>query len=735
MIPLFGRQSVDHTAELDRIIRLPRRTWTDKDLEDLADRMTALLKTPGGTQRLRPMQALALHDLYVYGGLAALMRVGSGKTLVSLLAAYMVSATRPLLLLPAGLIGKTNREMQVLRKHWRIPTNIRMLSYEMLGREQSATVLFDPDDPHQGWKPDLIIADEVHKLKTRKVGRTKRVSRYMREFPDTVFVAMSGTFMKHSIKDFAHILRWCLKDNAPVPRTDGEVSEWADSIDVKVPALARRGAGALLELCTPHERASMPPLQAARVGFQRRLTETPGVVTTAGEGVSCSLYISALPYDMAPCMEKYYDDLRNLMETPDGYALTMATEVWAQARQMALGFHYVQVDEEAWRSCRKRLPKSKEHSIGNTLADGGPSIQNEPESLPRKRDLPTQTSTENDRVSTRQVLQDKPPHSREGSSHDTTSRKSSTTDSVSIQEGSALSVLLSQLSSTSITATIQDASVGSYAAPATEASVFSEKTLATSKELLNTCLEASRLPLPWKVSRKIWAKFVRDELASSDHLDTELQVRNACKRGELPDLEYRNWEAIEPTCQVASVAVWQDNAALEVAAKWMAEAPGLVWCEHVEFAEELSRRTGAEYYRQDGCNKAGQFVEEADCTKSIIISYNSCKEGRNLQGDAARGWQGYSRNLIVSMPSGADDIEQLLGRTHRDGQLADEVTVDVLIGCREHAMAWNGAIAGALAARDTLGQTQKILLADVDGFPTEAEILKMPGSRWNKKAA
>ena len=157
---LFGRQSVDHTSELDRIIQIPRRTWTEEELLDLASDMTALLKTPNGTMTLRPMQALALHDLYCHGGLAALMRVGAGKTMVSLLAPYMVDAVRPLLLLPAALIGKTETDLQRLRQHWRIPGNIRMLSYEMLGREQSALILCDPDNPAIGYRPDLIVADE-----------------------------------------------------------------------------------------------------------------------------------------------------------------------------------------------------------------------------------------------------------------------------------------------------------------------------------------------------------------------------------------------------------------------------------------------------------------------------------------------------------------------------------------------------------------------------------------------
>ncbi len=56
--------------------------------------------------------------------------------------------------------------------------------------------------------------------------------------------------------------------------------------------------------------------------------------------------------------------------------------------------------------------------------------------------------------------------------------------------------------------------------------------------------------------------------------------------------------------------------------------------------------------------------------------------------------------------------EQLLGRTHRPGQLADEVHVDVVIGhpnVRDDIMQ---AYMDAEYVRDTTGQPQKLLLAD-----------------------
>ncbi len=130
---------VRRTLELERILALPRREPTAN--AELVEGLTAVLKTPQGTQTLREVQALALHDIGVHRGGFLPVGVGEGKTLISLLAPYVLDAKRPLLLLPASLIEKTERERKLLSRHWRIHRDIRLVSYEMLGREQYANEL------------------------------------------------------------------------------------------------------------------------------------------------------------------------------------------------------------------------------------------------------------------------------------------------------------------------------------------------------------------------------------------------------------------------------------------------------------------------------------------------------------------------------------------------------------------------------------------------------------------
>lgn len=106
----------------------------------------------------------------------------------------------------------------------------------------------------------------------------------------------------------------------------------------------------------------------------------------------------------------------------------------------------------------------------------------------------------------------------------------------------------------------------------------------------------------------------------------------------------------------------------------------------------------------------------------MIASVAANGTGKNLQA--------WNKNLIVSCPTGAAVWEQLLGRTHRQGQKADEVQVDVLIGCVEHVDAWKRARAEAKMASDILGAPQKILIGDVNGFDGPHG----RGTRWTKVA-
>ncbi len=236
----FGRRSVKRSKDFDRIVALPKRVAQDP--EAMAREMTQALREPGGTMCLRPVQALALYEMMMVGGAFCPMGVGVGKTLVFLLAPVVLCLERPLGLLPASLREKTERERRAYAEHFKVDRTMGLVSYEELGREAAANLLALKE-------PDGLITDESHRLKNPKAACTRRVDRQMSENPDTAFVAMSGTMIKNSVRDFAHLLRWSLgPENAPIPMAEGELEEWADALDERVQPLQRVRPGALLEL-------------------------------------------------------------------------------------------------------------------------------------------------------------------------------------------------------------------------------------------------------------------------------------------------------------------------------------------------------------------------------------------------------------------------------------------------------------------------------------------------------
>lgn len=560
---------IRHTGELQRILSLPRRAWSSSDLSSLALELTQILRKPGGTMALRPVQACALYEAAQMGGLFGPIGVGEGKTLITLLLAAVLDGERPLLLLPANLIEKTKRERALLSEHWRIPTSTRVFGYEMLGRAQSAEEL----EKH---RPDIIICDEVHKLKNRRAAVTRRVARWMYNNPETKFIGLSGSIMDKSLLEFAHILRWALKLEAPVPTTHEECEEWAQALDERVDPMMRRKPGALLELCSQEEREKYLGYEASRHGFRRRLTETAGVVATIGEGesVGASIYVRGILHGASAVTEENFRKLRLEWRTPDEWDLMHAVDIWRHAQELALGLHYV------W---------------------------------------------------------------------------------------------------------------------------------------------SPRPPDEWRAARSAWNSYVRNTIASSRKYDSELQVANAIDDESLKDPggALARWREVRDTFKPNVIAIWHDNTALETCAKW-AEKPGIIWTEHGLFARKLAELTGLPYFGAAGLDATGRYIEDADPKRACIASIDANREGKNLQ----KLW---SRNLLVCPPTSAAWWEQTIARTHRPGQEADEVIVDVLLGCRENYDALQSALSGAKAIQSMTGKVQKLLLADVE-LPEER--LLPPSERW-----
>lgn len=326
----FTAGSVVKTAEFLRIAALPRRQWVGTWPDEAITELSQMFLRPGATGRLREVQCVALSDICERGGGLLPMGVGTGKTLVSFLAARVLQAKRPLLLVPAKLRDKTKREYAKLQETWLLP-KITIESFELLSREQHAGYL-------DLVKPDLIIADEGQKLKNPKAAVTRRVARYMRTAKlRPGLVVMSGTITRRSLLDYWHLLRWCLGDElAPIPKGWEETVTWSSAIDGGGTGF-HAAPGPLVEYMP---NGTLPTLDNVRAGYMRRLTETTGVVATSAHGFEGSLQITQTRLPVPSKLREHILGLRELWETPDGHPFSEAFELWRHARELACGFFY-----------------------------------------------------------------------------------------------------------------------------------------------------------------------------------------------------------------------------------------------------------------------------------------------------------------------------------------------------------------------------------------------------------
>lgn len=208
-------------------------------------------------------------------------------------------------------------------------------------------------------------------------------------------------------------------------------------------------------------------------------------------------------------------------------------------------------------------------------------------------------------------------------------------------------------------------------------------------------------PEEWLDARRDWKRFARDILDQDDpEFDSELQVARACQRGALDSWgAWETWSQVRDEFRPNSVARW-------VADPWVPNlmGPTIIWVDHVALGERLSTLLGFPYFHRLGRTSSGDFIDDHDPDLSMIASIQSNAEGRNLQG--------WSRNLIMSPPASGRTWEQMLGRTHRAGQTADEVEVTIRLGHHTARDQVRQALADARFISATTGQPQRLLAAD-----------------------
>ena len=326
--------------ELTRPVRVPRVQY-EADL-------TAELRTPGGSIELWPIQSAALQAVRHAGGGFFPIAVGHGKTLIALLSGSVLGARLSIVLTKARIVSQTIREYERAKKHFRMPET-RVVSYASLSHKSGSQML---DRLAREYEPGqvVIVCDEAHALAAPTSARTRRILRYAR-VTRGAFVMLSGTMLRRSVKDCAHLAELALRQWSPLPaagvygnRARGTLEAWGECLDVagrpapsdwaQVEPLARFGE------VDPSLRGAAR-VRALRAAFAERLRSAPGVVMSGEHELGMSLEIIPIHIEPPAAVSAAIEHVAITDETPNGEPITDDLQRWRIGRELSGGFFYV----------------------------------------------------------------------------------------------------------------------------------------------------------------------------------------------------------------------------------------------------------------------------------------------------------------------------------------------------------------------------------------------------------
>lgn len=238
---------------------------------------------------------------------------------------------------------------------------------------------------------------------------------------------------------------------------------------------------------------------------------------------------------------------------------------------------------------------------------------------------------------------------------------------------------------------------------------------------------------------QVYAHDLRDWLKdkSKPGLDTPFLVGGDMIRHEAKNVGhslYRVWKEMrdldfegrpERDSRAVRVCPYKVNAAIQwifahVNAKG-GEAHGgaILWVNHIELGiwlTEILKLSGVEAIH---C-PAGARANDEICAigdpnrggkgdKIVVASYHAHGQGKNLQS--------FQHQYFVEFPREADKGEQTLGRTHRNGQEADELVVFTNRTLEFDHVVFAATLNDALYAHQTSGNRQKLIYASYDPLP------------------
>lgn len=223
----------------------------------------------------------------------------------------------------------------------------------------------------------------------------------------------------------------------------------------------------------------------------------------------------------------------------------------------------------------------------------------------------------------------------------------------------------------------------------------------------------------WIGARRMWHKAVRNYLQhmSRAGMDSPLLLARAAMEDRLNltgrnlyeealKLAWARWDVVRKRPEPETIPNWISPFMVRDAVLWArervkAKENGIIFYEHTALGHAIAKVGELPLFG------AGADATTADIRKTpvIVCSIRAQAEGKNLQA--------WNRLLVTGPPANGLSWEQLIGRAHRPGQMADEVLVEVYLHCDEFRNAFESAMKDALYIEQTQGSKQKLLFASI----------------------
>lgn len=212
--------------------------------------------------------------------------------------------------------------------------------------------------------------------------------------------------------------------------------------------------------------------------------------------------------------------------------------------------------------------------------------------------------------------------------------------------------------------------------------------------------ESTEVQARWLNVRKAYHREIRHTLAhrSKPGFDSEALLSESAARGEWQSEFWAEWREVQHTAKPSTEAVWIDKFLLESALAWGSKHNGIIWYEHNAVGTALAGLSGFAQY--GGGEKADRAIRAEDGTRPIVASLDAHWQGKNLQAFASQ--------LFLAAPTSSKIAEQAIGRSHRQGQKAEQVDVWFCLHTPELVSGFVKARAKAVYAERTTGAGQKL---------------------------